>query len=102
MKSIDEIDSILSEPVSKTVKEPPINDSPMAELAREVMSLRHSIESILIFLKITDRMSEAQYRFVFSHVETTNPNEGEELDHFLTRSAIELEKKMKNMGLLKR
>lgn len=102
MNSIDDIDDMLSKPIQIIENEHLISDDPISELANEVLSLRHSIESILIFLKITDRMSEAQYRFVFNHVKSTNPIEGEELDDFLTRSAMELEKKMKNIGLLRK
>jgi hypothetical protein len=102
MNSIDDIDEILSKQVKMPIDKPVVNMNPTGRMTIELRDMRESIESILIFLKITDRMSEAQYRFVFNHVHTTKPNEGEELDDFLTRSAMELEEKMKNMGLLRK
>ena len=104
MNTLDEIKDELNTEICI-----PKNDDPKVnvdlkvtpELLMEIKSLRDTVESILIFLKITDRMTEAQYRFVFSHVTQTEPREDEDIDSFLSRSAIELEKKMKNMGLLK-
>lgn len=98
MNTIDEIEECLNQTPEVTQKiEPTCNEDPVI---LELRNLRMAVESILIFLKITNRMTEAQYRFVFSHVSQTIPREGETLDDFLTRSAIELEKKMKNLGLL--
>ena len=69
-------------------------------LAQEISDLRVAIESILIWLKITGRFSEAQYNFVFGHVSEIKKGDDEAFEIFLTRSAMELEAKMKSAGLI--
>lgn len=109
MSSLDEIKAGLENiglPMPEVINQDPTSPMPMQEadphlaMKQELLDLRISIESILIWLKITNRLSEAQYRFIFGHVGDTIRRDDEGLNEFLTRSAITLEKKMKDAGLI--
>jgi hypothetical protein len=97
--TLDEIQNGL-ENTKATIQPNPIPEDEYGIIKQELFDLRNSIESILIWMKITNRLSEAQYNFVFGHISETKKQEDEDLNTFLTRSAIELEKKMKNAGLI--
>jgi len=104
MSSIDEIKAGLEQPAKLNPMMPVIPGVQEIDvhkvMAQEIIDLRTSMEAILIWLKITNRLSEAQYSFVFGHVASTQKPDDEDLGLFLTRSAIELEKKMKDAGLI--
>jgi len=86
MNTIDEITEALDISPERKPPENPGNineEIPFTPLIlMEIADIRAAVEAILLFLKITDRMSEAQYRFTFSHVKSTQIREGEELMTF--------------------
>ena len=103
MSSLEEIQNGFETPGQTMIKAAsgPVNQvDPHAAMIQEMKSLSASVEAILIWLKITNRLSEAQYNFVFGHVVEQKPLQDESLESYLTRSAIELDKKLKNAGLI--
>ena len=102
MSSLNDITNGLENrsPMMRAAAGPTNQPDPHAAITQELLDLRTSIEAILIWLKITNRLSEAQYSFVFGHVADCKPVLDEPLEEFLTRSAIELDKKLKNAGLI--